>query len=207
VVGPVTTMPDIDRDPHRPNQSAPIAMKVFRKLVKNKDDVWLPSDIDSKWCQECLKAGISTSTVRAHQTKSFVRARNHLIEERQLERRADDGCCRLFPPIPSEEDFGQAAHQRRAAADRGEHRQAAGDSCAKREPAWNAAVSNRRPSELTLTAPYVELLHDRFASNHARDAQSVERVLIRSAQGAIRCRNCGHDSPRLWNALSDLGAM
>jgi hypothetical protein len=105
VVGPVTTMTTIDRDPHRPNQSAPIAMQVFRRLVDDKPDVWLPSDIGSSWHLESNKAGISTSTVRAHQNKAFIRARNHLIEERQLERRADDGWCRLFPPMPPEAEL------------------------------------------------------------------------------------------------------
>jgi hypothetical protein len=105
VVGPVTTMTTIDRDPHRPNQSAPIALDVFRKLVGDKEDVWLPSDIGSPWHLACLKAGISTSDVRAHQTKAFTRARNHLIEERQLERRADDGWCRLFPAMPPEAEL------------------------------------------------------------------------------------------------------
>jgi hypothetical protein len=105
VVGPVTTMTTIDRDPHRPNESAPIALEVFRRLVDDKQDVWAASDIGSPWHQECLKAGISTSSVRAHQNKAFTRARNHLVEARQLERRPDDGWCRLFPPISPEAEL------------------------------------------------------------------------------------------------------
>jgi hypothetical protein len=105
VVGPVTTMITNDRDPHRPNQSAPIAMEVFRKLVDDQADVWQPSDIGSPWHKECIKAGISTSDILAHQNKAFTRARNHLIEARELERRINDGWCRLFPPMPPEEEL------------------------------------------------------------------------------------------------------
>src|SRR5262249_46357328 len=89
-------------------QSAPIAMEVFRQLVDDKPDMWLASDVNSEWARECIKRGISSAAVRSHQTKAFVRARNHLIEERVIERRAEDGFCRLFPDMPSDPDLMEA---------------------------------------------------------------------------------------------------
>jgi hypothetical protein len=106
VTGPPVTGVDANKpsEGHRPNESAPIAMDVFRELVKNKPDAWIPSGIGSEWCERCIAAGISSSPVRAHQIKAFIRARNHLIEQRQLERNVENGCVRLFQPIPPEPD-------------------------------------------------------------------------------------------------------
>jgi len=105
VVGPVTTTEATTPEAHRPNESAPLAMTVFRELVEDKPDVWLASDVGSEWCKECIKRGISTATVRSHQTKAFTRARNHLIGQRLIERRAEDGFCRLFPPMPPDSEL------------------------------------------------------------------------------------------------------
>jgi len=105
VVGPVTPTESTTLEAHRPNQSAPLAMTVFRELVEDKPDVWIPSDLGSEWCKACIAAGISTATNRAHQAKAYTRARNHLIEQRLVERRPEDGHCRLFPPMPPDPEL------------------------------------------------------------------------------------------------------
>jgi hypothetical protein len=102
VVGPVTTIADTTPNAaHRPNESARIAMRVFRELVGDKPGVWIPSDINSEWCKRCIAAGISDSDSRANQNRAFTRGRNHCVEQRWIERRVEDGYCQLFPPEPS----------------------------------------------------------------------------------------------------------
>jgi hypothetical protein len=102
VVGSPITSVDVATKPeaHRPNESAPLALRVLRELVKNDPEVWVSTD---DWFEACIRAGISTSHVRAHQYKAFSRARNYLIDQCQVERRVYDGFVRLFPPAPPSE--------------------------------------------------------------------------------------------------------
>src|SRR5262249_19252508 len=105
VVGPVTPTESTTPAAHRPNESAPLAMTVFRELVEDEPDVWIPSDLGSEWCKACIAAGISPATNRPQQPRPSTAAGNLRIERRLIERRREEGRCRLFPPMPPDPEL------------------------------------------------------------------------------------------------------
>jgi hypothetical protein len=85
--------------------TAPLALEVLRKLVNDEKGVYVSDEVTGEWCNACIEAGISTSEIRAHQNKAFIRARQHLIETCQILRKMGSQQVCLFPdPPPSELD-------------------------------------------------------------------------------------------------------
>jgi hypothetical protein len=76
-----------------------VAYEAFLEVTGGKIDVWVSGSFNGAWGRKCVEKGISKSTKVGSQMRAFHRARDELIDGRQVERRGD-GMCRLFPDLP-----------------------------------------------------------------------------------------------------------